>query len=97
MSKGIEFGPDVDLDAEEVYTPDGQRLTNERVAELVEDAVTAVRSGRPSLTGGDAHSPHVSFRVPEQLGRRAAERAEREGKSVSQLGREALEQYLSET
>lgn len=46
MSTAVDFGPDVDLESEEVYTSDGQRLTNERVAELAVDAVAAVRSGR---------------------------------------------------
>lgn len=46
ISTAVEFGPEVDLESEEVYTPDGQRLTNERVAELAVDAVAEVRSGR---------------------------------------------------
>ncbi|MFG2071736.1 ribbon-helix-helix protein, CopG family [Nonomuraea maritima] len=52
------------------------------------------RPGRPSLTGEGAHSPRVSFRVPEELRERAKARAEREGKSVSALAREAFEQFL---
>lgn len=39
-------------------------------------------------------APQVSFRVPKQLHTRAAEIAKREGKSVSELGRETLEEYL---
>ena len=50
--------------------------------------------GRPSLTGGRAHSPQVTFRLPEQLRREAVDAAEREGVTVSALAREALEQYL---
>jgi len=37
----------------------------------------------------------VSFRVPEQTRRRAEERARVEGRSVSDLAREALERYLA--
>ena len=55
----------------------------------------AVRRGRRSLTGGSIHSPRVSFRVPESLRTAAEEAAAREGKSVSELAREALEQYLA--
>ncbi len=53
-----------------------------------------VRPGRPSLSGGRTHSPQVTFRIPDQLHRQAVDAAEREGKTVSALAREALEQYL---
>lgn len=92
-----KIGPDIDLDAEEVYTQDGERLTEALAEEMAEHAVTEARAaarGRPSLSGGRTHSPQVAFRVPEQLHARAAEVAEREGKTVSQVGREALERYL---
>jgi hypothetical protein len=51
--------------------------------------------GRPSLGGVGEHSPRVSFRVDADTRTRAAERAAREGKTVSALAREALEQYLA--
>lgn len=54
----------------------------------------AVRRGRPSLTGRAAASPRVSFRTTDELRARAEERAEREGKTVSQVAREALEHHL---
>ena len=91
--KKYEIGPDIDLDEEVVLDARGERITEARAAEMAEHALQTVR-GRPSLTGGGRHSPQVSFRVPERLARRAEEVAAREGKSVSQLGREALEEYL---
>ncbi|MPY83458.1 MAG: ribbon-helix-helix protein, CopG family [Actinophytocola sp.] len=90
-----EIGPDIDLDAEDVRDSAGERITEARAEEIAEQALRKVHAGRPSLSGGRTHSPQVSFRVPKQLHARAAEVAEREGKSVSQLGREALEEYLS--
>ncbi|MBA2694726.1 MAG: ribbon-helix-helix protein, CopG family [Actinobacteria bacterium] len=46
-------------------------------------------------TPAAGHSPRVSFRVPEQTRRRAEERARAEGRSVSEVAREALERYLA--
>lgn len=89
-----EIGPDIDLDAEEIYLPDGTRLTEQRAAEIAEEIATRGR-GRPSLTAPGAHSPHVSFRVSEHLRDAAEKRAAAEGKRVSQLAREALERYLA--
>ena len=51
--------------------------------------------GRPSLTGDATQSPRVTFRLEPEVRDRATERAEREGKSLSALAREALEQYLA--
>lgn len=94
MSK-YRIGPDVDLDKEEVLDGKGQRITPERAEEMAERALAEVRRrGRPSLTGGRQHSPRVSFRVPADVADKASRVAEREGKSVSELGREALERYL---
>ncbi len=98
MPKKYTIGPDIDLDAEDVRTGDGERLTEALAEEMAEHAINTVRAarGRPSLSGGRKHSPQVSFRVPEQLHARAAEVARREGKTVSQLGREALERLLED-
>jgi hypothetical protein len=52
-------------------------------------------SGRPSLTGEPKHSPRVTFRLDPEVRDRAVARAEREGKTVSALAREALERYLA--
>jgi len=51
--------------------------------------------GRPSLTGEPKHSPRVTFRLDSDVRDKAALRAEREGKSISALAREALEHYLA--
>jgi len=90
----------IDLDAEEVYLPDGRRLTEELARELAGQTLEEIRRrnlipGRKSLTGGAVHSPRVQFRVPADLQAKAEERAKREGKTVSKLAREALERYLA--
>src|SRR5918911_48082 len=83
------IGPDVDLDAEDVRLADGSRLTEDRAAEIVDEVRR--RGGRPSLTGEAAASPRIAFRVTPGVRDRAAQVAAREGKTVSQLAREALE------
>ena len=88
------IGPDVDLDAEEVRLADGTRLTEQKAAEIVEDVRRRV--GRPSLTGEAAASPRITFRITPSVRDRAAEVAAREGKTVSQLAREALEARVAD-
>jgi hypothetical protein len=49
--------------------------------------------GRPSL-GPNGLSPRVSFRVPPELHKAAWARADKEGRSLSELAREAFERYM---
>jgi hypothetical protein len=49
--------------------------------------------GRPSLSAA-GRSPRVSFRAPMDLYKAAWKRADKEGRSLSSLAREALERYL---
>jgi predicted HicB family RNase H-like nuclease len=83
------IGKDVDLRHEDVRLPDGTRVTDELVDDIVEEVRR--KGGRPSLTGDAAVSPRVTFRVTPGVRERAAIIAEREGKTISQLAREALE------
>lgn len=102
MSEQLSEEPDVDLDREDLRDRHGNRVTPEYVQRALADildenipvAPSEVRPGRPSLSGGHTHSPQVTFRMPDQLHRQAVDAAEREGKTVSALAREALEQYL---
>jgi predicted HicB family RNase H-like nuclease len=61
-------------------------------AEQGYDLALGRRRGRPSLDKGV--SPRVTFRITGQLQERARLRAEREGKTLSELARDALEQYV---
>jgi predicted HicB family RNase H-like nuclease len=83
------IGKDVDLQGEDVRLPDGTRVTDDLFDDIVEEVRR--RGGRPSLTGDASVSPRVSFRVTPGVRERAAIIAEREGKTISQLAREALE------
>ena len=95
-SSEYTLGPDIDLETEVVVDARGERITQARVEEMVREARQehSRRAGRPSLSAPAEHSPHVSFRVPTWLARRAEAVAAREGKSLAELGREALKQYL---
>jgi len=88
----VPIGPDVDLDREDVRLRSGKRLTSKLAEEIVEEVRRA--GGRPSLSGDATRSPQIAFRVPAELRDRAAEVAAAEGKTVSQLAREALEARL---
>ncbi|MDN5860896.1 MAG: ribbon-helix-helix protein, CopG family [Pseudonocardia sp.] len=91
-----EVGSDVDLDAEDVRDRQGRRVTDEYAERAAEEALRIARPGRPALGAVGQHSPRVSFRVPEQVRRKAEERAAAEGKSVSEIARAALERYLQD-
>ncbi len=50
--------------------------------------------GRPSLEKG--LSPRISYRVGESLYARARRKAESEGRTVSEVARDALKRYVAE-
>ncbi|HZC26175.1 MAG TPA: hypothetical protein VE287_04075 [Actinopolymorphaceae bacterium] len=88
VSPGIEHAPDTSADDQAVGIP---------IQRAEADAPTALVKpgrGRPSL-GGQGRSPQVTFRAPPSLRAKAEERAARDGKTVSQLAREAFEMYLT--
>jgi hypothetical protein len=92
VSADTPIGPDVDLEREDLRLADGTRLTPAVAESVVEEARRA--GGRPSLSGTAAHSPQIAFRVPAAVRDRAVRVAAEEGKTVSQLAREALEERL---
>lgn len=89
------IGPDVDLDSEDVRDSKGRRITQDYARRAAQYDPASVRRGRRSLTGGRLHSPRVSFRVPADLREAAEKAARREGKTVSELARDALQKYLA--
>ncbi|MBI2237693.1 MAG: CopG family transcriptional regulator [Actinobacteria bacterium] len=84
-------------------TKRGTRLTRERVEALAAEAERGydlskatpetVRPGRPSL--GKGVSPRISYRVARGLYARTKAKAKAEGRTVSEIAREALERYVS--
>lgn len=83
-------------------TNSGKVITEEVAEEMAEDfeknppdLSTWKRRyvGRPSL-GASGHSPRVSFRVPPDLYKAAWARADKEGRSLSDLAREAFNRYM---
>jgi hypothetical protein len=63
-------------------------------AEAGYDLASSKRVGRKSLAGADGVSPRVNFRMTAELQARAQARADKEGKTISEIAREALEQYV---
>ena len=87
--------PDVDLGTDDVPDSQGRRITEEYAQEATAHAIASVGRGRPSLTGTKATSPKVTFRVTPELRAKAAAEAERQGRRISDVAREALERYLA--
>lgn len=93
------------MSARKPVTRSGVEVTDELAEQLADEAEVGYDLdegiiehrglGRPPLDAGT--SPQVTFRLPEGLRRAADERAAREGKTVSEVAREALERHLSAT
>jgi predicted HicB family RNase H-like nuclease len=79
-------------------TKQGTKITEKIADELAAEAERGYdlslgrRRGRPSLD--DGISPRVTFRMSAELQQRARHRAEQEGKTLSELARDALAQYV---
>ena len=84
-----------------VTTRSGRHLTDEDLDRLADEAEVGYdlsrwrpRRGRPFLDpAADSPSPRVSVRIPVVLRDRAAARAASEGRSMSDVLRELLEEY----
>lgn len=77
---------------DEIRNSAGKQLTDSDVEQFITEAHRI--SGRPSLTGPGAHSPQLTFRIPETTFNELQGLAERTGKRRSEIVREALVQYL---
>jgi predicted HicB family RNase H-like nuclease len=97
---------DIDLDEEEFFyrnkrlrEADAERVAEETLESIRRDepSLEKIRRnrGRPSLTGKTQRSPQVAFRLTPELRAKVEARAKAEGKPVSQIARDALEQYLA--
>ncbi len=83
------------------FTRSGVELTPEVIDELVKEAeegwdpaeLRPQIVGRPSL-GETGVSPRITFRAPADLHSAAQRRADEEGKSISELARDALREYV---
>lgn len=71
---------------------DGLAKETERGYDLSKAKRERVRPGRPSLEKGV--SPRISYRVARSLYARAKVKAEAEGRTVSEVAREALRRYV---
>lgn len=84
-----------------VTTRSGRTLTEADLDALADEFERGVdlstwhhRPGRPSLDASSGkHSPRIAVRVPTDLHRRVHERADAEGRSISEVLRDLLEAY----
>lgn len=86
-----------------VKTKSGRRLSRAAVEDLGKEAERGydlskakrerVQPGRPSLEKGV--SPRISYRVARSLYAKAKVKAQAEGRTVSEVAREALQRYVS--
>jgi predicted HicB family RNase H-like nuclease len=82
-------------------TKSGTELSANDVNALADEAQTGydltrakrVRTGRPSL-GKDGESPRIHLRLEPELARAVRSRARREKRSLSDVARAALRQYV---
>lgn len=70
----------------------GRLIDEEYVKDAIED--TWRQLGRPSLSGEPSPSPQVVVRMTPQLRDAARELAERQGITLSELTRTALEEHI---
>ena len=87
----------------DLKTKKGTKLTKGAVERLTKEAEKGydlsqakperVRPGRPSLSEGE--SPRISYRVAPALFAAAEKKAKAEGRTLSEIAREALKRYLA--
>jgi hypothetical protein len=87
----------------DLKTKKGTKLSKAAVDNLASEAEAGydlskakhqrVGPGRPSLAEGE--SPRISYRVAPVLFDRAKKRAKAEGRTVSEVAREALQKYVA--
>jgi hypothetical protein len=85
------IGRDVDLTREVRRDKQGRRIDDAYVERLIG---ASRKPGRPSLAEGGP-SPSIAFRVPASMREQAEAVAAKEGMTVSQLAREALEARIA--
>lgn len=91
VTQQTALGPDIDLKRQVRRDREGRRIDDAYVDRLVG---ASRKPGRPSLDEAGP-SPSIAFRVPTSVREQAASLAAKEGKTVSQLAREALEARLA--
>jgi hypothetical protein len=83
-------------------TKSGKTLSRDRAEKLAEESERGfdlgkatsehAKGGRPALEKGE--SPRISYRVGDTLYRRTRAKAKAEGRTVSEVARAALEEYM---
>ena len=85
----------------DLKTKKGTKLSKAAVEKLAAEAEAGYdlkkakrqHAGRPSLSEGE--SPRISYRVAPALFKSAKKKAKSEGRTVSEVAREALQKYVA--
>jgi hypothetical protein len=91
VTQQTTIGRDVDLKRQVRRDREGRRVDDAYVERLIG---ASRKPGRPALAG-DGPSPSIAFRVPASVREQAEAVVAKEGKTVSQLAREALEARIA--
>lgn len=93
VTESTEFADEeADLERSEYRGPDGVRVTEEATEAFTDERKRL--GGRPALGGSPGSSPSVAFRLPAEMREEAEEIARREGRRLSAIARQALEEYI---
>ncbi|SMO57365.1 CopG family transcriptional regulator [Propioniciclava tarda] len=95
ISLRTPIGRYVDTEKEVVLLPNGERLTEQIIDEIVADVHAQL--GRPSLTAPGRRSPVVSLRFAQETYDKLDRRAAAQGRPRSALIRDAVAAYLANT
>jgi predicted HicB family RNase H-like nuclease len=91
------IGPDIDLVKEEIFDSRGNRIDDAYVEQAVTHTHEHLRRGRPSLgETASRRSPQLTIKFPTKLKETATVQAQREGRTVSELVRTAVAEYLKQ-
>jgi hypothetical protein len=91
VTQQTAIGRDVVLKRQVRRDREGRRIDEDYVERVIR---ASRKPGRPSLADGGS-SPSIAFRVPASVRQQAEAVAANEGKTISQLAREALEARLA--
>jgi hypothetical protein len=90
-----ELGPDVNLDREQVFLANGERLTNE-VAESIVAELMARDTDRQSTSTSRQHRKRLAFQVEDSLYAEIRSLTADAGLTLSEFCRRALNSYVRE-
>lgn len=91
--KHVFVGPDVDLEVEDIRLPDGSRLTQTKVDDIV-DRMHRRYPGPSSASGERERTPVMTVRVSRSARAALDEIAAAQGRRLADVTRDAIDVYI---